>query len=73
MKPPSGSNKTNPNKANFKRHISVFCSLESIVCCLQSVLCSRMKPKLLNFHLKNSFDSLAEFGKMLYMLDVQQF
>jgi len=46
--------KTNPNKPNFKRHISLFCSLESIVCCLQSVLCSRMKPKLLNFHRKNS-------------------
>jgi len=51
---PENKPNTNPNKPNFKRQISVFCSLESIVWCLQSVLRSRTKPKFLNFHLKNS-------------------
>jgi len=87
MKPPSGPNKTNPNKANFtypqRGKTEVRCRmsevryLSSAFCFLSSVhghlLVNRMKPKFLDFLLKNSFDSLAEFGKMLYMLDVQQF
>ena len=59
--------KTNPNKPNFKCQISVFCFLSSVLSLLSSVLCSRMKPKLLNFHLKNSLTVGTNSVKYLYL------
>jgi len=56
--PPSGPRKTNPIKPNFSTPLfRVLCTLRGPG--LDSdqragILCSRMKPKLLNFHRKNS-------------------
>ncbi len=59
--------KTNPNKANFKRQISVFCFPSSVFRLPSSVLCSRMQPKLLNFHRKNSLTGLCNSVKYLFL------
>jgi len=42
-------------------------SQKSDVCLLSSVLCFRMKPKLLNFHLKNSLTGLCNSVKYSFL------
>jgi len=72
--------KTNPNKPNFKRQISVFCFLSSVIrrpssvlSLLSSVLCSQMQPKLLNFHRKKSLTVWLNSVKYRFLCNEREY